>query len=497
MTLFQMIHREQDAEDLDTRLRRSLDLTSSVHDIPACKALQTELENQPTTSLLDRFTREALPHLWLWHRSDIMLSKLSPIPPTSLATIEGYRSEEYIDDDEEPTEDLFQEDPGNISTKNDSLQFCMVLADLAAKRIPTPKTFDCYQGPTTGALTGFSLAACGVIAWYPGPQTPMHETMLAKAPKSARAVTHTTLQDSECMVSVRGPANRENTEKVFEQSIKHLQEVMSSRNDVGKRHFEEVCTRLCSQTARPASVETLAGNAMIFGKLDTEVRDDNWYHCRKLIQLLTEFGKCSVSDATQHETCLMLVPAAVEAGTSEPLPWLIVLDGALKQVWRWVKYSGDKDKFRVLKLVMEDLVVFAHGTAVNSIACRFERHRLNPQFTLVNQPSDLVRWYAMLFKVDPWCANSQCFQLLPGPSELTGASIRDVFSFGTREARVGHPAIHKFISENRKFGYPCLANLLGFRQPHSVLVALLYWYSHVFHLHGCRPMRGKWAMNFA
>jgi hypothetical protein len=57
----------------------------------------------------------------------------------------------------------------------------------------------------------------------------------------------------------------------------------------------------------------------------------------------------------------MLVLAAVEAGPSEPLPWLLVLDELLKKIWQGAKDSSDRHDFHVLKPVMEELTMFAHG----------------------------------------------------------------------------------------------------------------------------------------
>lgn len=423
----------------------------------------------------------------------MVLSSISPLPADVLANIKDCRLDQNFDINEETTEVVVDEGADHVTRKDHAMQFCKVLARLAVAKVHAPKFFDCYRGPITGALTCYSLAASGVEAWHLGVRLSIGNRPWEAPTNPQPAAPIHPIPQSPC-----GRVDRGSQDDVVQESLEHLRQVMSSRSALGQKHFEEVCARLCSQVSRPASVKNLPKNAIRFKRLESEVRDDNWYHCRRLMQLLAQLATFSVDEATRHETNLMLVLAAVEAGTSEPLPWLVVLDGALKKLWHETKGSSGGHELRTLKLVMEELTVFAHATAIKSLEGRFESFgEANPGLTSESQPSDLVCWYAMLYEINSRCANSQCCKLLPHPSGVK-APIRGVFSVGTREARVGHPSIRAFISENREWAYPCLVfdSDISWRRPHSVLIAMFFWYSEIFHLGGCRPLRGKWAMNF-
>lgn len=107
--------------------------------------------------------------------------------------------------------------------------------------------------------------------------------------------------------------------------------------------------------------------------------------------------------------------------------------------------------------------------------------------------SRLLSWYELLYFFQPRCANPDCNQLLPDPSKLKTLDItRGTFSIGTRDARGGKRSVRQFISDRRDC-YPCFQSAVHIYGATPMLVAILFYYSHVYHTlsYGCKTSIGK------
>ncbi len=157
--------------------------------------------------------------------------------------------------------------------------------------------------------------------------------------------------------------------------------------------------------------------------------------------------------------------------------------------------------------LIEELVLFAHGTAKTASAIRFRLVRRSDKGKTLESASYL-QWYTMLYRLDRCFTYSECLQLLPNPRTITdlfetashgpihAKFIRGTFSVNTRDTRLGHPAIRSFISVDRKNAYGCLSSWLHQREPHPALIGIFSWYTGLCHLDGCKVARGKWCTNF-
>jgi hypothetical protein len=105
--------------------------------------------------------------------------------------------------------------------------------------------------------------------------------------------------------------------------------------------------------------------------------EDNWVHVRFLIEALRVEGE----ERSEHdkiaklvsgaEKVLVAVFALIRCGADDPLPWLIVLDGVLRLLWRQLGLaSSSGEPTLVQKKLFGELALWCHGTAVNAFVVR-------------------------------------------------------------------------------------------------------------------------------
>jgi hypothetical protein len=280
-----------------------------------------------------------------------------------------------------------------------------------------------------------------------------------------------------------------------------------SRTAQGEAQYDAICKRMCDLCSCPAGMENLSPHSYsLCHGYSQELVQDNWWHCRRLLQMLKQQYSISNADYHQHKSDLMMTLAAIEGGSSDPLPWLITLDGVLKSLCRACRSQSlglDGKGQTIHERAIGEFVLFAHGTAIVAVSRRF---RLNDS----ERPSrrqDFIQWYTMLYRLNPCCANRQCLQLLLNPSfihalyadrrpQADDAFLQGTFSVSVRDKRLRSLAVQSFISSNWLYGYTCLSSLMSFREAHLALVGVLYWYAELCHINGCKAARGKWSTNF-
>jgi hypothetical protein len=270
--------------------------------------------------------------------------------------------------------------------------------------------------------------------------------------------------------------------------VSYLDHIITHQTPQERDAYEATCKRMAGCVSRPA----LAQEARFTTAWSELTRDDDWWHCRRLVQMLATRHPQAEYQALEQR--LMMVLAATESGSTEALMWLAALEGLLRELSSQVRADGGHDATR--DELLEELSLFARGVALNNLALRCPARRVNVNKTSVNTPWNVQIWYAILLRLNLRCASPGCTRPLPHPSSLTRESS-SAFSVGTQQARIGTRRARSFISENRAEGYACLVNWILTREPHPALVAAFLWYGELFHVDvWCKAGRGKWAENF-
>lgn len=93
--------------------------------------------------------------------------------------------------------------------------------------------------------------------------------------------------------------------------------------------------RLGTLTAREAQIKEADPKYWILMRFHTRQVEDNWIHVRKLIQAMriVEGAEEGLVELGELEKDLLLVLAVCQAGVTDVLPWLVVLDTLLRDTW--------------------------------------------------------------------------------------------------------------------------------------------------------------------
>ena len=362
-------------------------------------------------------------------------------------------------------------------------------------KILQPIVFNDWRAPTTSALLRTLVVRFGLPAWDPS-QNPVPKSVIAEDPVPAgiRGYLQSFSKGRKLSVEDFLSSLTPSRDNVFDEAVQYLNMIITSQTSEEKKRYMAICKRMCECTSRPEGADLLPSLAVSWSLV---ARDDDWWHCRRLLQMLAIKYSIPTLQHQGHELRLMMVLAAVEGGSTEPLPWLIALDGLLKTVSGEVqRLNLDEDSDpRIRDELLAALITFAHGTALNSIVLRFyqtyERHKPT------NAPYNFQKWYKIIYQFDPRCASPTCLRLLPSPRSLTKNANRGLFSVGVRDCRSGYARVRAFISRNRSMIYTCLVSWMRGRDPHPALIGAFLWYSGICHADSsCRAARGKWLTNF-
>jgi hypothetical protein len=109
----------------------------------------------------------------------------------------------------------------------------------------------------------------------------------------------------------------------------------------------------------------------------------------------------------------------------------------------------------IIHNVFNELVLFAKATSIVAASLRYEYVRSHARKDEAGN-TRIIEWYRRMYDLDPRCANIDCGKALPQPEDIGNiTAIRQSFSVGVRDARVGMYSVRRMISTNRKFIYPC------------------------------------------
>jgi hypothetical protein len=447
---------------LDQDLGRTKDLlaTLSSEQLPAAYAVHQQ--HDQAVLAVDRWAADVQGALQHWWQPWMALEEM---PDASGSAVSG--SEDIgngSDGNSDGSSDGLAEDGdndrggrgrGRFSQDSQQGVLYALLASRVRIEVAEPKVFQDWRAPTTGALLGQPPSRFGTVPWaMPSPQQP-----------------------------VPGPVRRDTT---TDNARSYLERIIEQRTPAERVAYEATCKRMCSCTARPAGAE-VHKMVSLWSPL---IRDDNWWHCRRLTQMLAV--ECPTIACDAFEQQLMLLLAAFEAGSTEGVLWIPALAGLTRQLSREVQGAGE----RAEELVQE-LATFAYAVALNNLSLRFYARRLDTNKVRAIMPWDVQVWYSTLYHIGVACDSSMCIEPLPHPRELTTRVTSKLFSNGSRYVRLGCRAVRSPISQNRPEAFPCLITWLRTYEPHPALVAAFLWFGTVYHVMPfCKAGRGKWADNF-
>lgn len=209
----------------------------------------------------------------------------------------------------------------------------------------------------------------------------------------------------------------------------------------------------CTERSKEAANAALG--AAVFCTFTRVQLFDNWWHVRKYFQALQYYisDKTGKTLSSDHERDIMIVLVGIRCGFQEPLGGTLLLDFVLKGLWKDLlsKEAGNGPS-ELLKMLFDELTIFAYGTAVNAYVLRCPKASA--------QSGLMKKWYTQLRDWNPRCANPGCNRTLPKADKISDAGIRGLFSMGTRQARVGLRGFRTIISDNRVQAFPCLYEIL-------------------------------------
>ena len=105
--------------------------------------------------------------------------------------------------------------------------------------------------------------------------------------------------------------------------------------------------------------------------------EDNWFHVRSLLEAL----RVEAEGRPEHDAMVKLIDGAeknfvatfslIRCGSDDPMPWMLVVDGVLRSLWRSLcKKMPSSEPTRLQKKLFNELVLWCHGTAVNAFVIR-------------------------------------------------------------------------------------------------------------------------------
>ena len=105
--------------------------------------------------------------------------------------------------------------------------------------------------------------------------------------------------------------------------------------------------------------------------------EDNWFHVRSLLEAL----RVEAEGRPEHDAMVKLIDGAeknfvatfslIRCGSDDPMPWMLVVDGVLRSLWRSLcKKMPSSEPTRLQKKLFNELALWCHGTAVNAFVIR-------------------------------------------------------------------------------------------------------------------------------
>jgi hypothetical protein len=366
-----------------------------------------------------------------------------------------------------------------------------------------PRVFHHWMTPTTGALLGAPPARFGFEPWEPDRKSLMTPIVRAgglgetKADIRARSICDARrLSRAEAV-----PANvRQKSQEVLDTSVEYARKIIAEQTQEEKTSYNTICKRMSECITRPQGAENLPYQI----KWCKVARDDDWWHVRRLLQMLAFRYSMPKETHQEFELQLMLLLAAVEGGSTEAIMWVIGLEVVLGDVAQEVKSSSffsdvsSENERKLQESLLQALATFVHSVAITNLVLRCH-YRYHGMVRDQAQPTPAQKWYSSIYNTDPRCAHLECLRLLPHPSTVKLNKFRQTLSIGTWDARTGYRLARYFISGHTRLGpvYRCLQQFFENYEPHPILINAFLWYGELYHADSsCKAARGKMLQNF-
>jgi len=143
------------------------------------------------------------------------------------------------------------------------------------------------------------------------------------------------------------------------------------------REYKECIEWLTSVKKRSEKAEAAKSSDQWFRMFCGFQMEDNWFHVRSLLAAL----RVEAEGRPEHDAMVQLMDGAeknfvvtfslIRSGADDPMPWMLVVDGVLRSLWRSVcKNMPSSDPTRLQKKLFNELALWCHGTAVNAFVIR-------------------------------------------------------------------------------------------------------------------------------
>ncbi|KAH8791669.1 hypothetical protein BGZ57DRAFT_874959 [Hyaloscypha finlandica] len=481
---------------LDVGLRKSL-RRLPLNNLPGCEDLLRCLEEESDEpSILDSFTADVTKRLERLEQARIVLADLPPLTEADMAAVTTeretnakYQKTSRQKDQEDQGDQEDQAEPGYDNGQSAGVgRLYTILCRYARKRVkPQPLAFCKWNCPTSGPLIGHPPARFDEADWDLVDGLGRDET--------GENVAEEMYLDQEPQ---RGPVNETRN---YKKCIQYLELVLTTQQPEEKEDYATIVSRMAACNSR-----NFQKHHTTAAPWSTNLRDDDWWHFRRLLQMLSKRYALEDEVCAAFERRMMMVLAAMEGGFTEAVLWLIPLEGLSKHFSWYIsmrnKTTGSltEPELALQQELLRELLTFSHGLALQNLTLRF--HAKDPR---ANESSPLPKnmllvWYTMIYQAKQTCHLRSCHRPLPHPRQITETTMRGaMLSVGLNDTRSGSSRSRSFISNDRGIGgiFPCLYTWFRGRDPHPALLRAYLWFGGIFHSRGgCKARRGKWRENY-
>jgi len=197
----------------------------------------------------------------------------------------------------------------------------------------------------------------------------------------------TKLKRTQGFISARGLSNKEideidrkvhSSEDVVIGAIEYIKQVTSKSSDQFNMAKYRECVKWLAETSKRSEKAATAEHSDQWFRMFCGFQmEDNWVHVRFLLEALRVEGegRREHSDVVKlisgAEKILVAIFALVRCGADDPLPWMLVVDGLLRYLWRKLcSVSSSGEPTLVQKKLYSELALWCHGTAINAFVVR-------------------------------------------------------------------------------------------------------------------------------
>jgi len=504
MDILYLAHAEVVELRQDVKLKESLSGLLTLSEFSAGAKLHEYLKTEPAVhSVLREMTSTTTIGLQSWLPPNILLGQLPAITSSDfMLVLDEKRSQnnQLLDNysEHEESEHEVQQELGTDCFQTPQARYKKLHSLLSARvnvMFPTEtKVFCDWRAPTTGALSGSPPARFNAEPWEPD------HNMLAKLLNIDRdGINKTQSLTDVCEHTLSNKKSPQMVQERLQDARQFLEDILANQTALERAEYHKICKRMGECTSRPSTSKFVRDNPA----WSIYSRDDDWWHCRRLLQMLVYCGAIVEDAYITFEVRLLSLLAATEGGSSEVLIWIIALEGLLRELSEYIKQrNNNEDTSRstisTQQELLRELCSFSHAVAMTNILLRFGlSHRPTKNPLRFNAPYTLQKWYTLLYMVDAHCAYPGCCGLLTSPREVK-AGARSCFSVSVLYSRTGSRRARSFIS-GRKSIFWCPVTWLVYYEPTAPLIGLFIWYAEIFHPRGkypCKESRGKWRQMF-